>query len=190
MVIPCGVETRPQRPALTGPPLAVFAGRLVREKGAHVILEAARALPEAGFVITGEGPERMALEALAGPNVEFTGHLSRDAMEARFAGAWVQAVPSLWQEPFGLTAAEAQMRGTAVVASAVGGLAEVVRHGLTGLVVPPGDVGAWVAALRTLLTNREAAERMGQAGRAHAVAVLGMERFTNRFLEAYRSILG
>ena len=119
----------------------------------------------------------------------FTGHLSREAMEARFGGAWVQAVPSQWQEPFGLTAAEAQMRGTAVVASAVGGLAEVVRHGLTGLAVPAGDVEAWVAALRTLLTNREAAERMGQAGRAHALAELGMEKFTGRFLEAYRSIL-
>lgn len=190
MVIPCGVETRPQRPALSGPPTAVFAGRLVREKGAHILVEAARALPEAGFVIAGEGPERMALEALAGPNVEFTGHLSREAMEARFGGAWVQVVPSLWQEPFGLTAAEAQMRGTAVVASAVGGLAEVIRHGLTGLAVPAGDVGAWVAALRTLLTNREAAERMGQAGRAHAEAELGMEKFTRRFIEAYRSILG
>ena len=190
MVIPCGVETRPQRPTLTGPPLAVFAGRLVREKGAHVLVEAARALPEARFVFAGEGPERMALEAQAGPNVEFTGHLSREAMETRFAGAWVQAVPSKWQEPFGLTAAEAQMRGTAVVASAVGGLAEVVRHGLTGLTVPAGDMGAWVAALRTILTNREAAERMGQAGRAHAEAELGMEQFTSRFIKAYRSILG
>lgn len=190
MVIPCGVETRPQRPPLTGPPMAVFAGRLVREKGAHVLVEAARALPEARFLIAGDGPERMALEAAAGPSVEFAGHLSRDAMEERFAGAWVQAVPSLWQEPFGLTAAEAQMRGTAVVASAVGGLAEVIRHGLTGLAVDAGDVGAWAAALRTLLTNREAAERMGSAGRAHAVAELGIGRFTDQFTEAYRSILG
>lgn len=190
IVIPCGVETRPQRPALKGPPLAVFAGRLVREKGAHVLVEAARALPEARFVIVGEGPERMALESMAGPNVEFTGHMSRRTMEAKFAGAWLQAVPSQWQEPFGLTAAEAQMRGTAVVASAVGGLSEVIRHGLTGLAVPAGDVGAWVAALRTILTNRAAAEQMGQAGRAHAVAELGMEQFTGRFIEAYRSILG
>lgn len=190
MVIPCGVETRPQRPPLTGPPMAVFAGRLVREKGAHVLVEAARALPEARFLIAGDGPERMALEAAAGPNVEFAGHLSRDAMEERFAGAWAQAVPSLWQEPFGLTAAEAQMRGTAVVASAVGGLAEVIRHGLTGLAVDAGDVGAWAAALRTLLTNREAAERMGSAGRAYAVAELGIGRFTDQFTEAYRSILG
>lgn len=94
-VIPCGVETRPQRPALTGPPLAVFAGRLVWEK-------AARELPDARFAIVGEGPERMTLEAMAGPKVEFTGYLSRKAMEAPFAGAWGQAVPSIWQEPFGL----------------------------------------------------------------------------------------
>lgn len=189
MVIPCGVETRPQRPPLTGSPLVVFAGRLVREKGAHLLVEAARKLPEASFVFVGEGPERRGLESMAGPNIEFTGHLSREAMEARFAEAWVQAVPSQWQEPFGLTAAEAQMRGTAVVASAAGGLTEVVRHGLTGLLVPPEDTGAWVAALRTLLTNREAAERMGQAGRSHAEAELCMEMFTNRFLAAYRSIL-
>lgn len=190
LVIPCGVETRPQRPALTGPPLVVFAGRVVREKGVSVLVEAARALPEARFVIAGDGPARAGLQAGAGSNVIFTGHLSPEEMEARFAGAWVQAVPSLWQEPFGLTAAEAQMRGVAVVASAVGGLAEVVRHGRTGFVVPAGDVGAWVAALRTLLTDREMAERMGQAGREHAMAELGIERFTARFVEVYRSIAG
>ena len=190
MVISCGVEARPQRPPLTGPPMAVFAGRLVREKGAHVLVEAAQALPEARFLIAGDGPERRALETAAGPNVEFTGHLSREAMEERFASAWVQAVPSIWQEPFGLTAAEAQMRGTAVVASAVGGLAEVVRHGLTGLTVEVGDIGAWVAALRALLANRDAAERMGHAGREYAMAELGIGRFTDRFIEAYRSILG
>ena len=61
-------------------------------------------------------------------------------MEARFESAWVQIVPSIWEEPFGLAAAEAMMRGTAVIASRTGGLAEIVQDDLCGFLVPPGDV--------------------------------------------------
>jgi len=82
-------------------------------------------LPEARLLIVGDGPERTQLERLANDlgieaAVDFSGHLDSMAMEDALASAWVQAVPSLWEEPFGLVAAESMMRGTAVVASDAG----------------------------------------------------------------------
>jgi glycosyltransferase involved in cell wall biosynthesis len=188
-VIHSAVQQCAERPPLQDPPLVAFAGRLVPEKGVHILLEAARQFPETQFLIAGDGPQRLALHSQAGPNVEFTGHIGRAEMEARFARAWVQVVPSLWAEPFGIVAAEAQMRGTAVIASNDGGLKEIIVDRQTGLLITPGDVPALTQALRQLLTNREQAESMGRAARLSAISRFGLEAFANRFLEAYRSIL-
>ena len=184
-----GIEAVPARPPLTGPPLVVFAGRLVPEKGVHLLIQACLRLPQAKLLIVGDGPQLAALRALASPQVEFAGHLSRAAMEARFQSAWVQVVPSVWQEPFGITAAEAQMRGTAVIVSDVGGLAELVTHGHSGFVTPPGNVDALTHALHEILSHRPTAEAMGQAGRANALQRFSMPAFTASFLDAYRSII-
>jgi glycosyltransferase involved in cell wall biosynthesis len=101
--------------------------------------------------------------------VDFLGPLSRETLEARFDAAWAQIVPSLWDEPFGMVAIEAMMRGTTVVASNGGGLREIVHPNMTGLLVPPGDVAALAEALRTLATDRALCERMGEAGRRIAL---------------------
>jgi glycosyltransferase involved in cell wall biosynthesis len=107
-------------------PTAVAAGRLVPEKGIDVLLRAFAAVagrhPRSRLVVAGDGPERRTLERLAGTlairdRVEFMGHLSRDATLAAIRSAWVACVPSLWEEPFGMIAAEAQMHGVAVLAS-------------------------------------------------------------------------
>lgn len=170
-----GVPGRAQRPPLSDPPIAGFAGRLVREKGVDVLLEAfaAAGVPEARLVVVGDGPERGRLERRAadlglGERAEFVGWVSRADVERRLDAAWVQAVPSRWEEPFGIVATEAMMRGTAVVASASGGLSEIVVDGRTGLLVPPGDVGRTAAALRRLLGDRALSERMGARGRDRA----------------------
>jgi glycosyltransferase involved in cell wall biosynthesis len=173
-----GVPVVEPRPALAGPPTVAFAGRLVREKGVAVLLQAfarcLRRLPEARLVIVGDGPERAPLERLAaeldlGRSAVLTGRLPRDELERRLAGAWVQAVPSLWEEPFGNVAVEAMMRGTAVVATSAGGLAEIVRDGETGMLVPRGDVAALAEALSSLLSDRDLAERLGRQGRELAL---------------------
>lgn len=129
LVIPLGVRQRPARPPLSDPPTIAFAGRLVPEKGVDVLLRAFAALTasatEARLLVAGTGPQRCALEALArqlglGERVVFLGHVDRDALERRFDQAWVQVVPGRWEEPGGNVVLEAMMRGTAVVASAVG----------------------------------------------------------------------
>jgi glycosyltransferase involved in cell wall biosynthesis len=196
-VIDCGVPVTAPRPPLAWPPTAAFAGRLVREKGVDVLLRAfARAMeriPEARLVLLGDGPEGVALRGLAGElgisgAVSWTGHVSRLEMERRLGRAWVQAIPSRWAEPFGLVATEAMMRGTAVVASGAGGLADIVRPGRTGLLVPAGDPEALAEALVALLADRDRAEAMGRAGREVALAEYSTGRFTDRFERLYGSL--
>src|SRR5581483_3113158 len=113
---------------------------------------------DAQLLIAGEGPERQQLMSeirrlQLTSSVTVLGHLSREEMERQFAGAWVQVVPSRWEEPFGLVAAEGSMRGTAVIASDTGGLAEIVRHNETGILFPPGNIAALSEAIYSLLAD-------------------------------------
>ena len=123
-------------------------------------------------------------------SVVWTGRLDREAMERELDQAWVHAVPSILEEPFGLAAAEAMMRGTAVVASGHGGLTEIVRHGKTGLLAAPNDPSSLAAALAALLADRERCESMGRVGREWAWDRLSRETCAEHFLDAYRRIRG
>jgi len=192
-----GVPLAPPRAALARVPTLAFAGRLAPEKGLEVLLQAFRrvreTLPDARLVVAGDGPERDALAqrvvalGLDG-HVERLGHLPRRELDARLGSAWVQVVPSLWEEPFGLVAAEAMMRGVAVVASDAGGLAEIVEDGRTGRLVRRGDPAALAEALLDVLSDRALAERMGRAGRARGLAHFDEERCVDRFVEIYEEL--
>jgi glycosyltransferase involved in cell wall biosynthesis len=187
------------RPPLGEAPRAGFVGRLVPEKGVDVLVEAfARVvsdLPQASLVIVGEGPERPRLERLIAAlklnrSVTLKGRLSRAAAERTMEECWVQVAPSRWAEPFGLVAIEAQMRGTAVVASQSGGFCETVADGCTGMLVPPGDVGALSHALLQVLSQRERAEDMGRAGRERALRLYTESASMDRLLGLYGKVLG
>jgi len=193
-----GVAARAPRPPLSDPPLVAFAGRLAREKGVDTLLRAMPAVltgvPDARLFVAGDGPEGARLHGLAArlgieEQVRFLGHLPARELDAALSPAWVQVVPSLWHEPFGLVAPEAMMRGTAVVGTAAGGLLESVVDGRTGLLVPPGDSGALAAALVRILASRETAESMGAAGRRRAIERFGESAFVDAFLEIYAELL-
>ncbi|MGH7566167.1 MAG: glycosyltransferase family 4 protein [Gemmatimonadota bacterium] len=193
-----GVASREPRPPLASPPTVAFAGRLAREKGAEVLLRALPAViarvPDAQLVVAGDGPEfrrlrRLATELGIDGRTRFLGHVGSEQLDAVLAPAWVQAVPSLWDEPFGLVAPEAMMRGTAVVASAAGGPAESVVHGETGLLVPGGDPDALADALARVLSSRETAEAMGAAGRRRALSDFQESAFIEAFLQIYQELL-
>ncbi len=198
-VIEHGVNAAPPAAVPLAPyPLLVFAGRLVPEKGVDRLIAAFAPLvaqyPDARLLIAGTGPEqdRLAGQAAAldlGDYVSFLGHLPQNEMDSRFAPAWVQVVPSRWAEPFGMVAAEAMMRGTAVIASDTGGLATIVRSGETGLLVPPGDVEQLTAALLRLLADETLRQQMGIRGRAIAQEQYSCERFVARMEAAYHNLL-
>lgn len=142
---------------------ALFAGRLVEEKGADMAIRAARA---AGVPlrIAGEGPHEERLRALAaGADVRFLGRLEAGELARKRRGAAVALVPSRWEEPFGMTALEALADGVPVLASALGGL-----PGLVGAeaALPPGDEAAWTDALRALWEDPAERARLGAAGLA------------------------
>jgi len=192
-----GVPEAPRRPALDGPPTVTYAGRLTVEKGPDVLVRAfARArerVPGARLSIAGAGPAEPALRALIdrlglGDAAVLHGHLVGATLEETLGRAWIHAVPSRWPEPFGLTATEAMMRGTAVVASDIGGLAESVVHELTGLRVPAGDEDALASALVRVLSDRALAERFGDAGRERAHALFTMESCLQRFERLYDAL--
>lgn len=196
-VVSPGVRESAQRPPLTGPPTVTFAGRLKPEKGADVLVRAfalaRQRVPAARLAIAGAGSDEPALRALVNElalddAVVLHGQLGDDALAEMLDAAWVHAVPSRWPEPFGLTATEAMMRGTAVVASDVGGLADIVLHERTGLRVPPGDVPALADALARILSDRDAAEALGHAGRSRALEQFSMDSCLTRLEHVYEQL--
>jgi glycosyltransferase involved in cell wall biosynthesis len=102
--------------------------------------------------------------------------------------AAVVAVPSL-REGFGVACAEAMAHGRPVVASAVGGLLDLVVDGETGLLVPPGDVPALRAALERLLADRELRRRFGEAGRERIRRSFSWPAVTDATIAAYEEAL-
>ena len=144
-------------------PRVFYCGRLDIEKGVDRLIRAfalaTADAPEAVLRIAGRGPERGRLESLARElgvydRVAFLGWLEPDEIERELSSAWLLAAPSLWAEPLGLVALEAIVRGVPVLASASGGFAETVEEGITGMLVPNGDVDALAVRLRDVVTKR------------------------------------
>lgn len=190
-----GVEPHPRDGPLLEEPTAAFSGRLVPAKGVDVLLRAFADVPYGRLLIAGDGPERASLEALSerlglSKRVEFLGWLEQAELDRKLRGAWVQVVPSLWAEPFGLVAPEAMMRGRAVIASNSGGLAEIVQDGEVGYLVPPGDAEAMRDKLSAILGNKQLAVRMGEAGRELALQSFQEAGWVESFIEVYRTVTG
>ncbi len=152
-----------------------FAGRLTAPKDLGVALEAVAACEGVSLRLAGDGDERAALEARAaelglGSRVEFLGALGRDEVLALFRRADAAILSSAW-ENFPHTVVEALAVGTPVIATAVGGVPEVVTDGENGLLVPPGDPAALAAAIRRFFAEPELRARL------RAAAAPSVERF-------------
>jgi glycosyltransferase involved in cell wall biosynthesis len=197
-VVPHGVTVPPFRRRPRGELLLGFAGRLVPEKGVHVLLDALAQLPphlsRVRLWIAGEGPARDMLEdrtrrlGLA-DRVEFLGHVPREELQRRFDAVTVQVVPSLWLEPYGLVTVEAMARGTPVVASAVGATPELIEDGRTGYLVPPDDPAALGRRLADVLGDPAGWERVAEAAWRVASGTFAMDRVTDRLIALYHDLL-
>lgn len=177
-VIPNGVELPPDAGEEADPPELLYVGRLAPEKGIEELAEAARGL---NLVVCGDGPLRDRLPGALG----FVDDAERDR---RYRRAAVVVCPSR-REGFGLACAEAMAHGKPVVASAVGGLLDLVVDFETGLLVPPRDPPALRAALERLLADAPLRRRLGAAGRARVAELCGWERVTDATLAAYESAI-
>jgi glycosyltransferase involved in cell wall biosynthesis len=160
---------------------AVWSGRIVPEKAPHL---AALAAMRAGIPIDLAGPvmdehyfERE-VRPLLGPDVRHVGHLGSDALVDLVGRAAVAVVSPVWDEPYGLVAAEAMSCGTPVAAFDRGALGEIVVDG-TGALAQAGDVDALAAAIAQART----ADR--PTVRRHAVTHLGVERMISAYEDVY-----
>jgi glycosyltransferase involved in cell wall biosynthesis len=165
----------------------LFVGRLSREKGVDVLLEAMRSVPgDPRLVIAGDGPLKAELQqqaAQAGIPAEFTGWIGPDALPALVARAHVQVVPSR-SEPQGVVVVEALATGTPVIGARVGGIPEMVVDGETGWLVAPNDPAALRDAISEALTDRERVGAMRDRARRSAEQ-FSVERLTETLEAAY-----
>lgn len=180
------------------PPTLLYLGRLVPAKRVEVVLAAmARLLirhPQLRLLIAGDGPLRETLEARArelgiAHRVEFLGWVNPDDVYTVINSATCVLMPSL-REGLPLVAVQAALMGRPIVASAVGGLVEVILDQHTGALVDPDDFEGFVSAVARVLEDPERATCQGMAGRAHARKTFDWEQTVLRYHEVYRGIAG
>jgi D-inositol-3-phosphate glycosyltransferase len=201
-VVPSGVDTAaftPDGPALPreSRPRLVTVGRLVRRKGVDETVAALALVPEAELVVAGgsgpDDPDRRRLRALAAQygvaeRLRFLGALPRERVPELLRSAdAVVCVP--WYEPFGIVPLEAMACARPVVASAVGGLADTVVDGVTGVHVPPRRPRELAAALRGLLGSPVLTKAYGVAGRDRVLARYGWDRIAAATADVYDQVL-
>jgi glycosyltransferase involved in cell wall biosynthesis len=194
-----GVEEVP--PGRT--PRLLFVGRLEARKGIDTILEAAALLHDGGvdfeLVIVGDdslvGPDgltyRQAFER-DHPDVvaavTFAGRVDDGDLRAAYAACDVFVTPSRF-ESFGLILLEAMMFAKPVVVADIGGLAEIVEDGVTGVLVPPDDPAAWATALRGLLESPERRRTIGAQGKQAYRERFSVERMSAGAEAFYRALV-
>ncbi len=148
-------------------PFLLFVGALGPHKGLDVLLGARELLRRRAPLVV-LGTPRADAPDLDRPGVVLHTDVPHDQVMAAWAAAAVGVVPSVWPEPFGQVAVECLAAGTPAVVSATGGLGEIVRDGVEGLLVPPADPRALAAALDRLLGDDALRARLAAAAPARA----------------------
>jgi glycosyltransferase involved in cell wall biosynthesis len=188
----------PPNPALrtalskaTGRPIVLTVARLDQQKGHTVLFDAIRELSDVLLVLAGDGPERAMLEAKArqlgiDDRVVLLGY--RSDIRDLLAVCDLFVLPSNY-EALGLAVLEAMAAGRAVVATAVGGIPEVVLNGVTGVLVPPRDPSALANAIRRLLADPALMHEMGAAGRSRVQREFSSAAMVQRVMRIYEEVL-
>jgi 2-deoxystreptamine N-acetyl-D-glucosaminyltransferase/2-deoxystreptamine glucosyltransferase len=171
-------------------PRVAYLGRLAPQKDVGTLLQAFAVLPaDTQLLLVGDGPDRPALQRRAqrfGSRVHFTGFVPHVKVAAVLAHVDLLVLPSLYED---LSSAliEAMAAGLPVVATRVGGTADLVRHGVNGLLVAPRDPAALAAAIGQILADPAAAARMSAAARSTAAAYAWPD-LARQVLEIYRQV--
>jgi glycosyltransferase involved in cell wall biosynthesis len=202
LTIPNGVDTDEYRPAgesekadlrrglgLGPEPLVLYVGRLIDVKGVDTALRGLPDLPDVRFVALGDGPEREGLIRLAGElgvagRASFPGSSGRVAEHLRAADVFV--LPSR-SEGLSNSLLEAMACGLACVATPVSGTRALLADG-RGVLVEPGDVGAWTDALQRVTSDADLRRRLGEAAARHAREHHSIETTADRLVAAYERL--
>jgi glycosyltransferase involved in cell wall biosynthesis len=172
-------------------PIVLMTARLHEQKGHRYLIEAAAQVPEAIFVLAGEGSERVSLEAQAkelgiDDRIIFLGF--REDIPDLLANCDLFVLPSLY-EGLPLSILEAMVASRPVIATAIGGTDEVVVHGETGLLVPPADPTALARAIRAVLADPALAQRLATAGNGRVHQEFSAEIMVQRVMQIYDELM-
>jgi len=174
-----------------------FVGRLVQEKGIHLLLEAAPQIlavePKAKFIIAGKGPALEGLRQQARTmglenRFYFTGYIDDYTRNALYQAAAVAVFPSLY-EPFGIVALEAMAANVPVVVSDTGGLAEIVAHGVNGLKCYPGNAASLAEQIIKLLQDRVYAQQLVRRARQMVEKEYAWQEIARQTRNIYQEVL-
>ena len=179
-------------------PCLLFLGRLVRDKGPDIAIEAFRSIhatyPSTKLIIAGDGPERNALEKqIQGlglqDSVQFIGEITQQQVPHIIDSATMLLVPSRYEEAFGVVAVEAAQRKRPVIGSDTFGLAEAIRDGETGILVPMEDSESLATAVKKVLATPELGQRLGEQGYHQWQIVNTREKYLNQLIDIYEGCL-
>ena len=179
--------------SVRGDEYILYFGRLVEEKGVEVLVRAMQYIPAVSLKILGEGPQAESLKGLVKRlglrNIEFVRpgwgeYLDRVLRMSRFT-----VLPAKWNENIPYAILHAFSFGKAVVASDRGGIPELVKDGVTGLLYPPDDTRALAGKIKELWDDPDRADSMGEAGRNYVNEQFNEQRFYNILMEIYREVL-
>jgi len=177
-----------------GESVVLFVGRMVEQKGIENLIEAAKSVAYAKFLLVGGGPELDSLRRLAARlgvagRVIFTGQVSGDDLPSYFAACDVFVLPSVSRlEAFGIVALEAMATGKPVVVSDIPGVREVIADGKEGLLADPVDPEDLGGKIRILLADDRKRSVMGRAGRETVERNFGVETVVDRIEALYRDL--
>ncbi len=195
---PIPAETPPLE--LSGPLRLLFVGRLVERKGVHYLLDAlalARDRAEVALEIVGQGPERARLEARSvelglGDIVRFRGFVPDEELVRSYVRSNVFVLPAAYDakgdvEGLGVVLIESLAHGRPAIASAAGGITDIVKDDLNGVLVPPGDARALAEAIVALARDPARVERLGRAGRSFVEEWFGWPVLIERLVTLYHA---
>ena len=161
----------------------LYFGRFCQEKGVGTLLQVCRSLPQIPFVFAGSGPLEEEVNAVK--NVENRGFVSGEALYRMIAEAAFCVIPSEWYENCPFSVMESQIYGTPVLASAIGGIPELVRDGETGELFTPGNVDELREKTERLWKDRE---RLGRyTENCRSVQFDTTEEYCKKLMEVYKN---
>lgn len=164
-----------------------FAGRLTYEKGAEIIAETAFKLPKIKFKIAGQAADNLKIRF--SENVDFLGHLNQEELKDFYQEASCLILPSIWYEGFPMVIPEAMNYGLPVIASAIGGIPEIIENNRTGLLFRPSDSTGLESAIQQLIDRPDFAKQLAENAYTKLQKEYSSEVFYARLIGIYNEVI-
>ncbi len=168
-------------------PYIVFVGRLSKEKGVEYLAKTAKLLPEYTFMVAGNGPDENILKNI--DNIKLAGFLTGDKLTELMGNAKLLLLPSVCYENCPLSILEAHCMGVPVVTMNSGGMAELVKDGITGSLVRESSPEAIAAKLRETLEDDEYYNTLKENCKNEKDNILSVETYCDVLLEEYKKLV-